>query len=266
MSRDLTRRAFTLGIGAGSIAWLKSPAQARIIWPGGAKAAVSLTYDDGLDSQLANVAPLLDELSFKATFFLTVENMRGSLSAWQSMEKKGHEIGDHTMTHPCRLGGYSSERFMEEEIAPAEKFLDANFAGPKPRCFAYPCGFQGLGSGTNPQRVRRYKDVLGKTFLAARTVDGPPNDPRQTLTRRYFLNGFEPTYDIDHVFPAMAYLRKAVAQGSWAILIFHEVLASRRGEGDTSIGVHRKILELTSDLPVWCAPMGTVFKHISRSA
>jgi peptidoglycan/xylan/chitin deacetylase (PgdA/CDA1 family) len=45
----------------------------RLVWPGGAKAAVSLTYDDGLDSQLDNVVPALRRFDLKATFFLVEE-------------------------------------------------------------------------------------------------------------------------------------------------------------------------------------------------
>ena len=34
------------------------------------KAIICLTYDDGLETQLANVIPQLDSAGFKATFFL----------------------------------------------------------------------------------------------------------------------------------------------------------------------------------------------------
>lgn len=39
-------------------------------WPNGAKAAVVLTYDDALESQLDHAVPALDAAGFKATFFL----------------------------------------------------------------------------------------------------------------------------------------------------------------------------------------------------
>ena len=259
----LTRRRFGLGGAAASLSFQAKLANAKSAWPGSARAAVSLTYDDGYDSQLDNAAPVLAELSLSATFFLTVRNMQARLADWKMLAEKGHEIGNHTMTHPCNLGAYSAKRFMEEEILPAEHYFDDNFGGPRPRCFAYPCGFEGLGKGNTRQRVRRYENDLRKTFLAARTVNGPPNDPRDVVRERFFLNGFEPTYDFDSSHLAAAYLREALNHGYWAILIFHEVLDTRKGEEDTSKLVHRAILEQITREAIWCAPMRTVFNHVT---
>ncbi len=251
------------GAGAVTIGTFLRPAVARPTWPEGNSAAVSLTYDDGCDSQLENVSPLLDDLRLKATFFLTIENMRARQADWVGLAKKGHEIGNHTMTHPCRLSGYSAEQFRREQIDPAERYLDTNFGGLKPRTFAYPCGFEGLGRGATNKRVQSYLDVLRPTFLAARTVNGLPNDPRDVMRQRYLLNGFEPTYDLDDPRPAFTYLKKAIDHGHWAILIFHEVLPARRSAGDTSTSVHRTILEHMSRQPIWCAPLRTVFSHVA---
>jgi len=261
--QSLSRRTFTLGAGAAGLGIFVAPAEARTIWPDGARAAVSLTYDDGCESQLDHVAPALNKLGLKATFFLTIENMNARRADWVALSQQGHEIGDHTMSHPCMLKEFSAERFMQEQIIPAEHYLDVNFGGPKPRSYAYPCGFEGLGPGATVGRVQRYLEDLRPTFLAARTVDGPPNDPREALRQRYFLNGFEPTYDVDDVHFARRYVQKAIDKGHWAILVFHEVLPARRGEGDTSIAVHRSILQYLARENVWCAPMRTVFSYVT---
>jgi peptidoglycan/xylan/chitin deacetylase (PgdA/CDA1 family) len=262
----LTRRSVAIGVSATLAGAFARPASTRLDWPGGAQAAVSLTYDDGYDSQLENVAPLLDDLGFKATFFLTVQNIDARVTDWIALSKRGHEIGDHTLTHPCLLKDYSTERFVREQISPAERYFDAHFENTKPRSYAYPCGYEGLGRGTNVARVREYIEALSPTFLAARTVNGPPNDPRDVLRQRYFLNGYEPTYDIDNRELALRYVRKAMTDGLWAILVFHEVVEHRRAAGDTSKTVHREILEGLSGLPVWCAPMRTVFSYITGAA
>ena len=77
------------------------------------------------------------------------------------------------------------------------------------------------------------------------------------------MNAYEPTYDIDNRELALRYVRSAITDGHWAILVFHEVVKRRRAAGDTSTAVHREILEGLSRLPVWCAPMRTVFSHIA---
>jgi peptidoglycan/xylan/chitin deacetylase (PgdA/CDA1 family) len=241
-------------------------ASTKFSWPDGARAAVSLTYDDGYDSQLDNVAPVLDRLGLKATFFLTVENINARLSDWIALSEKGHEIGDHTMSHPCNLRAYSVARFMQEQITPAERYFDKNFGGPRPRSFAYPCGFEGLGQGPTVLRVRRYLEELRPIFLAARTVDGPPNNPHDVLRQRYFLNGYEPTYGSDDSQLAVRYAQKAIDHGHWAILVFHEVLDTRKAEGDTSKAVHQSILENLSREHIWCAPVRTVFSYVTGVA
>ncbi len=254
------------GFGALTVGVVRAGARTRgpapFPWPGGKRAAVSLTYDDGLDSQLANAAPQLDEFGLKATFFLTRENMEARAKDWEALASRGHEIADHTNTHPCRLRGYDSDRFDREEIVPTEQFLDEHFPGPRPRTYAYPCGFTLLGRGTREQRWTNYLKVLRPHFLAARTVDGGPNDPRQTAANRFILHAFEPTYDRDDPVMAYRYVDLAIRRGHWAILVFHEVLDQRVGQGDTSKAVHRLILQRLADSPAWCAPMRDVFSAI----
>lgn len=269
----LTRRGLAAALGVSAVTFSPPRLAAAprtpqpLAWPGHARAAVSLTYDDGLNSQLQNAAPDLDSFGFKATFFLTEENMDARLADWQALEKRGHEMADHTVTHPCgALQTYSATAFARQQIDPMEQYLDAHFSSPKPRSFAYSCGFTGLGRGSIQQRRERYLSVLRPRVLAARTVEGPPNDPRRLADDRYQLNAFEPTYDHDDPRRAFAYVRAAMRRGEWAILVFHEVLPTRRGEGDTSQYVHHAILEWLSKEPVWCAPMREVFEYATRSA
>jgi peptidoglycan/xylan/chitin deacetylase (PgdA/CDA1 family) len=258
-----TRRALTGGLLLSPLA-LSARAAPRP-WPLGARAAVSLSYDDGLDSQLEQVVPALEARGLKGTFFLVQENVDERIDDWIKVGGLGHEIGNHTVSHPCVLGGYTEAAFAEREILPMEAYLDHHF-GPRPvRTFAYPCGFLGLGRGDMRRRLGRYRQALEQTFAAARTVAGAPNDPARVATDRLDLQAFEPTYDVDGVEPAIRYLDAALARGAWAILVFHEVLPARMGEGDTSIRTHERILDLIAQRPLWCAPMGEVFTHLCGS-
>lgn len=257
-----TRRLILFGGGA-SLLVVGSPALARRrIWPGGARAAVSLTYDDGLDSQLANAVPALDQRDFKATFFLTKENMEARLADWRAVAAAGHEIGDHTVSHPCELKGYSAEKFAKEEVLGAESFLDAGFGADRQRVFAYPCGVIGLGPGPALEAQLRYISVLRGRFAAARAADGDPNDPRRVGRDRYLLHAVAPTYDKDDPQLAIHYVRKALDWGFWAILVFHDILPKRLGDGDTSIASHDLILDWIKGRPIWCAPMRSVLREL----
>lgn len=258
------------GLGAISILVLPAPALAAprrrdFTWPGGGRAAVSLTYDDGLDSQLDNAAPQLDALGLRATFFVTGENMDARLPDWVALAGRGHEIADHTVSHPCELGAYTARSFQRQELGAMEQYLNDNFGVSRGRTFAYPCGLTDLGAGSPARRRARYLELMRADFVAARTVEGDPNDPHRLQRDRYRLHAFEPTYDHDEAGLAMDYVGKAMAKGGWAILVFHEVIEKRLGEGDTSTATHGAILKWIADAPVWCAPMAAVLEHIEQA-
>jgi peptidoglycan/xylan/chitin deacetylase (PgdA/CDA1 family) len=262
----LTRRGMIFAGGL-SIALSAPPAWARRpAWPGGARAAVSLTYDDGLDSQLQYAVPALDRRDLKATFFLTEENMRARVADWRAVAAHGHEIGDHTVSHPCDLTGYSAVRFKHQEIDVAEQFLDANFGPDHQRVFAFPCGVIDMGRGPQLETQLRYIETLRGAFIAARATDGDPNDPHLVGRNRYALQAMAPTYDRDDPRIAIAYMQKALRRGFWAILIFHDVVPRRTGDGDTSIAHHDLILDWIKARPIWCAPMRDVLRHLKIEA
>ena len=232
------------------------------VWPGGAKAAVSLTYDDGLNSQLENVIPALNRFNLKATFFLTQENVEPRVKDWRGVGETGHEIGDHTVHHLCRLWSVSPKKFDRQEIEDMEQFLAANFDKGRVPIFAYPCGVLDLGKGGVMEEQLRYVRLLKEYFVAARAAEGEPNDPRQAREHRYVLQATAPTFDRDDPRLAIDYVRSAVAKGFWAILIFHDVLEKRLDEGDTTIASHETILRWLTSQPIWCAPMGAVLRHL----
>lgn len=72
-------------------------------WPGGARAAVSLAYDDALDSQLDHAIPALDRAGLKGSFYLTLGSgaVARRLPEWRAAAARGHELGNHTLFHQC---------------------------------------------------------------------------------------------------------------------------------------------------------------------
>lgn len=249
---------------AGSASAL-SPA-VKSAWPGGRKGAVSLTYDDGLNSQLDHALPELNRRGLKATFFLTRENMEGRLSDWEAVGRAGHEIADHTVTHPCDLRHESAGLFQRRELAPMERWLDDHFGRHRAHTYAYPCGYLGLGAGSRQTRYARYQQLMRHDFLAARTTSGGPNLAQTALADRFHLHAFEPTYDGDVVAPAARYLKATVDAGGWAILVFHDVLPKWHGEGDSSTRTHARILDMVQAHDLWTAPMGQVMHRLEHVA
>ena len=65
---------------------------------------VVITFDDGCETDLIAAAPLLHELGFNATFYVTVGflDRRGYLSRAQlrRLSDLGFDVGSHSITHP----------------------------------------------------------------------------------------------------------------------------------------------------------------------
>jgi len=118
-------------------------------WPGGHRAAIVLTYDDALRSQLDNAVPVLDAAGFKGTFFLSGTFKQEDVDRWRAVAKRGHELGNHTVFHPCAKGSFDmppqqdtanySVAWMLKEIGAMNTMLAAIDGKPE-HTFATPCG------------------------------------------------------------------------------------------------------------------------------
>lgn len=103
--------------------------------------AVVLTFDDAVKTHLTVVAPLLKELGFRATFFITQKWMDDPeyFLTWEEVaqiHRMGFEIGNHSWTHD-NFGRADGEK-LGGELDLVEKEL-AKVGVPKPVSFAW-CG------------------------------------------------------------------------------------------------------------------------------
>ncbi len=74
------------------------------IWPEEThQAAVSLTFDDGGPTQLSRAIPEMEKRGLRATFYLCPrgDDYAERLAPWKEIAARGHEIGNHTLSHTC---------------------------------------------------------------------------------------------------------------------------------------------------------------------
>ncbi len=264
----ISRRFLSAGLAAAGLASAVGGRAAEATaspWPNGARAAVSLTYDDGLESQLDHGVGSLQAAGYKATFFLTRDNIGTRTRDWVRVARMGHEIGDHTMTHPCGLQPFTAESYARQELYPMEAWLDAHFGKTGPRVFAYPCSVTDLGTGNANAQFGHFADELKTVgFRAARTSDeDAPNSIRHVRANPYWLRASATTYEKDDPALAMAYVREAIKGGAWAILVFHDIVRRRTETGQTTVAAHEVILRWLKTQPIWCAPVSRVLDHIA---
>ncbi|MFR0657338.1 polysaccharide deacetylase family protein, partial [Pantoea sp. SIMBA_079] len=70
-------------------------------WPEGQRAAVSLAYDDALESQLDTAIPALYRHGLKASFYLTLsaDSVQRRLADGRAVARSGHELANHSLFH-----------------------------------------------------------------------------------------------------------------------------------------------------------------------
>ena len=83
-------------------------------WPEGKKVGLSLTFDDARLTQIDKGIPLLDKYGVKATFYISPLNMTQRLDGWKKAISNGHDIGNHSLVHPCTVNyGWPQEAALE---------------------------------------------------------------------------------------------------------------------------------------------------------
>ena len=233
----------------------------------GKKCAVVITYDDAIDEHLDNAIPVLDSLGLKATFYVTAfsQSMQTRLNDWRKLAINGHELGNHTLYHPC-IGGkgrewvkpdydmskYSVQR-MVDETRMTNLFLQA-LDGKTKRTFAFTCGDMKIGDSS-------FINAMKNDFVAARAV----------RNEMHKINEID-LYNVDcymvnnHSFEQMKeWVDKATQTNSLLVILFHGV-----GGGNSlnvSLPAHREFLQYLkkNEKNIWIAPMLDVAEYIKAS-
>lgn len=235
-------------------------------WPEGKKAAISLSFDDARASQVQGGTVLLDQFGVKATFYVMPAAAEKNLEGWKRAVANGHEIGNHSATHPCSgnfpwarsnaLENYTIEQ-MHSELTYANQEIQ-KLLGVECTAFAYPCGQTFVG---REKDTKSYVPVVATLFLTGRVwLSEGPNDPRFCDFAQ--LTGVESDgKDFEQILPLV---QSAAENGQWLVLAGHEMNES--GPQTTRLSMLKKLLEYASDPAhgIWIAPVGTVAKYIQE--
>ncbi len=237
----------------------------RFEWPEGKTSAIVLTYDDALKSQLEVAIPQLDAARLSGTFFLDGDLTPDDMRRWRGAAARGHELGNHSMFHPCPRSmlpdrrNYLTDNYdvqrMLEEIASMNNVLfgiDARTA----RTFSVPCSQTRVGGAdyTEPLRksglvlaVRTGGDQWNSVVASPSTLDlfrvpsyGPVKDPGAP--------------------ELIAYVERVRAARGLGVLQFHGVGGDYL---DVSAQTHQTLVEYLHRHPdVWVGTFQEVMDHL----
>lgn len=186
---------------------------------------VVLTFDDAVKSHRTLVAPLLKELGFGATFFITQRWMDDAENflTWEEVAEihgMGFEIGNHSWSH-LNFSRPHNAALLPEELGRVEEKL-ADVGVPRPVSFAY------SGNAFGPEAVAQL-ERLGYQFARrgmqpevpyGQAQVGPPFDPGRHHRLLIPTTGDAyPNWTLQH-------FRQVVApalEGKFVVLQFHGV-------------------------------------------
>lgn len=239
-------------------------AQSPFPWPEGKKAALSLSFDDARASQVLVGKELFRRLNVKATFYVNPAPVETYLDDWKEMVADGHEIGNHTVYHPC-TGNFNWSRHkaledysiysMKQELLSAQQQIHS-MLGVTPVSFAYTCGNTYVGRGT---ATRSMVPLIAELFESGRGwLNEAPNDPQfmdmaQVMGTKMDNQSFEELKEkID----------QAVAHGHWLVLAGHEI--GKRGSQTTYVEFLEAVISYAQDPAngIWLAPVGEVARYV----
>jgi peptidoglycan-N-acetylglucosamine deacetylase len=238
------------------------PAEPKFAWPRGRQAAITLTYDDAIPTSHLGVAiPQLDRARLKGTFFLMGKGVRPQdVPRWRAAAASGHELGNHTVNHPCARGTfdmptqYHSESYSVDvlltEIGVMNALLTAIDGKPR-HAFATPCGQTRAG---------------GQDYIAPLVASGLATFIRDPETKspgahgpEVLGTGFVGTSGADMI----AWVKQVEEARGVGVIVFHGVGGDHLS---VSAAAHQQLLGYLAGRrdEIWTAPYSEVMTYIAR--
>ena len=246
----------------------------RFRWPDGKLGAVTLSYDDAIPSHCHSVAPELDKAGLRATFYIQVDydGFTQNLDVWRKVAQAGHELGNHSLFHPCRvdrpgqhtwlspdynLSNYTPNRWLRE-MRTANLVLHL-LDGKTERTFGNTCCDNYLSSGSDK---RCLEEFIPELFVAGRGefVSKPVDIKNINYANLGHFGGDGKTFE-----QLRDEIESAVRQGKWIFYMIHGI-----GKGTHSLYIeadeHAKLIEYLSANRdrIWTAPAVDVAKYIKQ--
>ena len=104
------------------------------------KKRIALSFDDGPHPRLTpQILHILEKYDITATFFMIGCNIVNYPEIAKAVYTRGHEIGNHTFTHPHMRS--LTIQALKDEVKKTEKAL-ADIGIPRPKLFRPPEGFR----------------------------------------------------------------------------------------------------------------------------
>ncbi len=222
---------------------------ASIVWPNNAKCAVSFAYIGGLQEHADLVPPILEQLSFRASFYVDPDVVLEDAALWKRLVGSPHEFGCspfESQTFDGNLFGWTTAALVDE-LNLAKDFVQGFFE-------------------TEPKGLAHRSSELS---IAGRNVSLiSQNLFKHVVTGAEGINNLTSNVKSLAVTPVIGYSSNWLADLgkskdlSWVIIPFRRMFT----ESNSSILLHRLVLENINRKrrDLWIAPVGEVAGEFQR--
>ena len=251
----------------------------QFLWTGDTKAAISLTFDDGMGSHLDIAIPLLEKYDLRGTFYIKARGKdegQKALKRFRPPFESGHEIGNHSINHWCSCAGvmnpdqhgleYRTLDEVEVELREADERFKSVFPEVERWSFCYPCYNTFVGRGLNRQS---YVPIVAKLFFTARAggeMSNSINSPYHTDL--HCLNSWK--CERRSAAELIGLVERTAMQvalnpdkigGGWSIFTFHGIGEGHLPVAQTDFQELLAYLDAARDR-IWTAPLIKVAEYL----
>lgn len=221
-------------------------------WPGSYTSAVSLSYDGGDLGHLEVVAPLLDRLGLRATFYVPGGVLVENPSKWKALHDGGHEISNGALTDWLgwvAMGLKDAEDMVRAELRMGNEAV-RDITGALPRSVGLP-----WVHGADPDALHLNDMRLPGVSFVRTGIEGF-NHPKTVALDHLFC---VPCSDFSTE-EMLAIAESSHRAGSWCIFAFSGI-----GVGEQAVdrAAHEAfITALTQEKDRWLAPVADIATQI----
>jgi len=252
------------------------------------QSAFSLTFDDGLLTQIENVRPILNQYGFKGTFYVLPPYLTESLpgiwryGTWpgfQSMAAEGHEIGSHTMNHDTLTllpwGDISTEGTLLYELYKSKDSIDQRIPNSKCISLNYPYTLH-----------NSLVDSAASLFYEnGRTLGQASNDASLSEDEWYGLKAKVVEFslprnsvedDSTELFTFLEWAQNSIDNRKWGMIIIHDVVPFAQLQELINQGIYEPITNewltslceylwaRSSNKEIWVETVGNITRYIKE--
>lgn len=214
----------------------------------GHKAAASFTFDDASESHITNLFPLAEKMGIKVTCFLTGDSwyLRHNYDKFLQMAQAGHEMGNHTETHPKLTQLSDDDR--RREILGYKEFLKEQLPG-------LPFNVFGTPYCDNNEEVQA---IIGQEHYISRDCRGYGRITWDKEINWLSMDSKAWQRSLNTVEEFKQIARDTDAAGEWIIYMNHGVDTDQNNDYSIDPDDLAAIMQQAKNLDMWIAPFGTV--------